>query len=806
MMSQSNRSALVRQIETAVAQDELDRALTLMSQAPEWEDAACMVRWRLGWADRARVSGALAEKDYARWRGEVMAHELLPALRNRAGSAPSLLMPQEQALARLLCNVQRYVTAVNGLRIPDSSSLPTPLRAEQESVEPGHRPLRSTPMPDARDEMDELYRWSQGSLLLLGDPGSGKTFRLMEIAELLLADMRGSPTAVIPLPLDLADWQARSADFAEWVVESANRSFLIERETIRSWLTGHRMALLLDGLNAMSELNERAACVTAINEFVVRYDPPGLVVCSRPQEYAELPARLVAALAVHVEPLDLPEIRAYLMNDQTLAPDLRRALLADSALAQLCETPLGLGVVRDAYAAGVLSIKDTAVPGSTTERRKQLIGQYIDRELERAGVVGEYIQARHWLVWLATQLTEHQKNLLWFERIQPSWLPQGSWRTGYYALTRIGFGLVAGILGGILIGLGLGASAENFQRGLIEGLVGGLAGGISTAFVDCWWQNRFTGLSRQWQRTLLNIGLIFGAVFVSAFLVFMLGRGQIWCPLFGALGMDCPIDAAEAATVASLTAVSFVLVLGVESKEGARSATNDIQCGVVEHLEMSRDRGVRYGLFGLGIGATAGLVMIPVYSAWGSAGNPALMLPEGLYDLSRGKVPMPFLIPFTIAAVCALVGAVFGSITGMAIYPKSRTRPDQPIWLLLRNASTIGVTGAVLGVLLFGSLGRVAETPDAWIYGAFLGFLAFLGYGGFSLFLYLCLRGLLTLKGDTPAVNRYIPFLDAMSDLRLLYRVQGGYRFYHPLWQEYLAQKSEAHTLPFTGADDPRPG
>ena len=384
-------------------------------------------------------------------------------------------------------------------------------------------------------------------------------------------------------------------------------------------------------------------------------------------------------------------------------------------------------------------------------------------------------------------------NLLWFERIQPSWLPKGAWQNGYYALTRICFGLMAGVLGGILIGLGLGATAENFLRGVVEGLTAAVAGGVAMAIIDSRWQNRFASLSRQWQRSLLNLGLIFSVVFVSAFFVFMFGLGSMWCPLFYPGETNCAIDfwlfASEAAAVASLSAVSFALVFGVESKEGPRSTTNDIQCGVVEHLDMSRERGVRFGLFGLGLGAIAGVIMAFAYWLWGSGGNPPLVLAENLHKVFGRAVPIWLLIPLIVAVVCGLIGTIFGSITGMAIYPKSRKRADQPIWLLLRNASLIGLAGAFLGTALFLFLGKVAGTPAVWTYGVFVGFLAFLGYGGLSIFLYLCLHGLLTLRGDTPPINRYIPFLDAMTDLRLLYAVQGGYRFFHPLWQEHFALK-----------------
>lgn len=787
-------STLTKQIEIAVGNDEIEIALELMRQSPAWEDAACQLGWRLGWAISRRQSGELADQQYSQWRSNEFALQILANLRGKDERVIDRFVPYEQTLARLLCNVRRYVIAVKQRQSDENSPMPLPLRLEQESVTPGHRRLQPVPVPDKRDEIHEIYRWSQGSLLLLGNPGSGKTFTLMQIAADLLSVVRDDPTAPIPLPLDLADWRPRFTDFADFVVEGINRSFLVEPALACIWLREQRLVLLLDGLNAITDREERAACVTGINEFLVGYNPAGLVVCSRPQEYFALPNQLALEVAVHIEPLDLLAIRAYLITDKTLAPELRQALLTDNALAQICETPLGFGVVRDAFAAGDFSLEDAPEAGSAATRRQGLLAVFLDRIVERGNTAFNLAgkeSTEYWLSWLAKKMTDHQMNLLWFERIQPSWLPGGLWQIGYYALTRICFGLIAGILAGILIGLGLGATAENFWRGVVEGMTAATAGGVVMGILDSRWQNRFRTLDNQKLRSLLNIAVIFAIVFVSAFVFFMLGLGPVWCSLFCSGESDCAIDyrlfAAEAAAVASLTGLSFALVFGVESKEGPRSVLNDIQCGVVERLDLSRERAIRFGLFGIGLGAVAGAVLAFVYWRFGTSGNPTLELVVELHRLLGKSVPVIILTIPVIALVCGLIGGIFGSITGMAIYPKSRKRPDQPIWLLLKNATLIGLTGTVLAVPLFWFLGTIAGSTSVWIYGIFVGFLAFLGYGGLSLFLYICLRGLLALRADTPPIGRYIPFLNAMTELRLLYPTLGGYRFHHPLWQEHFA-------------------
>lgn len=60
-----------------------------------------------------------------------------------------------------------------------------------------------------------------------------------------------------------------------------------------------------------------------------------------------------------------------------------------------------------------------------------------------------------------------------------------------------------------------------------------------------------------------------------------------------------------------------------------------------------------------------------------------------------------------------------------------------------------------------------------------------LSYGGVAYLQHYILRFLLWRGGDMPW--RYVCFLDEAKDRILLHRVGGGYRFVHPLFQEYFA-------------------
>ena len=125
--------------------------------------------------------------------------------------------------------------------------------------------------------------------MLLGAPGSGKTFLLMRIASYLLDAIHSNPTSALPLPLELADWRSTFSDFAAWVIELASKIYLVEKGTLREWMKNKRITLLLDGLDAIADPAEVPAANSSVRVARFGPRPPGLRALLRG------PARPVAA-------------------------------------------------------------------------------------------------------------------------------------------------------------------------------------------------------------------------------------------------------------------------------------------------------------------------------------------------------------------------------------------------------------------------------------------------------------------------------------------------------------------------------
>src|SRR4051812_13935893 len=189
---------------------------------------------------------------------------------------------------------------------------------------------------DASFRMADLFRSMDGSLLILGAPGAGKTTMLLDLAAELVEDDDGA----LPVVIDLAGWgRPRPRRFADWLFASLAERYRIPPSVGRAWLHADRLTLLLDGLDEL-EVGRREQCVTEIDELQADYGVTRVVVCSRVADYDRLTARLRAQGAVLIRPLTRQQVESFL-GDRGLT-DL---LQDDAELWEVLTPPLMLTAV-----------------------------------------------------------------------------------------------------------------------------------------------------------------------------------------------------------------------------------------------------------------------------------------------------------------------------------------------------------------------------------------------------------------------------------------------------------------------------
>lgn len=345
---------------------------------------------------------------------------------------------------------------------------------EIESVGETPEQIRQTLQPgtQAIDKFDELGAVGR-TLLILGEPGSGKSITLLEIAKELIKRVEQDPTLPIPVVFNLSSWNQRKWTINDWLVrEFETGIYKIHKEISTPWIQNQQLLLLLDGLDEVrSDLRE--PCVQALNQFSQDYGQTEIIVCSRVQIYEAVsqPLRFQAALFLH--PLTSSQIQHYLDQAGEEFSGVNLALNTDPVLQELARSPLMLSIMVLAYQGMPVS---AFAQMSLAERQEHLWNRYINRMFERKQSHSHYPKSLvlHWLQFLSQKTIQESQTLFLIEQLQPSWLSSRTQHRLYVFLS----GLIAGLLIEWGFGLPLGIISGMLTFQMILGLLSGVSLGI----------------------------------------------------------------------------------------------------------------------------------------------------------------------------------------------------------------------------------------------------------------------------------------------------------------------------------------
>jgi eukaryotic-like serine/threonine-protein kinase len=692
--------------------------------------------------------------------------------------------------------------------------------------------------PDKK--IGELFEEAGRLLLILGDAGSGKTTTLLELAAGLVEAARTDPTRPVPVVFHLSSWAGKRQSIYDWLVDELWTKYYIPRRLGGAFLKSNRILPLLDGFDEVGS-GHHAACVEAVNHFLLEVGVPGLVVCSRSDEYAALPQRLKINGAVLLMPLSPGQIDDYLADAGERLASLRTLLREDAVLQSLAAAPLMLDVMGWAYRD--LSLEDLRGERLNTPdaRREHVFRNYTERMFERRSKAAqpyEQGQTLSWLSWLARNMRAHSQGIFLIERLQPSWLAGPRERAAYVLRSRVAAGLFLGLACGLAqlrgaepFGERLGLFLLNLAVGLILGLfaysykarqwaeeerlgqappkpsrwrvarrvfnhtaVGGLAGGYLAVLLAWAWLWAHTGildspdgpvngLGGQWLHMLVNPSV----------------GGPDWLKPF--------FFAAALATVGTLlgliVGLLFGLIVGIRDRK--RSLPDDIQ--PAEILSWSRPRAKRAAIWGVLIGLLFGIAaafgfflyfFVNVVS-WAvrldAEGQPATGA-QVLHEIS-----MVFQVSYVGYAVFGVIFALLFGLWGAILWGMNTGRvvetdglPNRGMRSSLKNsllaALVVGGSGGLLD-----AIGKLMQTGAAEALAGFVvslftyGIIAGLGYGGTDIIKHYTLRRLLSRRGHAP--REFAPFLEYAVRLGFMRKVGGGYIFIHSLLRDHFAGPAE---------------
>jgi len=323
---------------------------------------------------------------------------------------------------------------------------------------PNHLLPPGTKIMDAFDKMGQ-------TLLIMGEPGSGKTTMLLKLARDAITCAEKDPKRRIPVVFNLSSWADTKQPIADWLVgELGITPYRTPKKIARDWIENDDLILLLDGLDEVSS-ERREACTRAINDFRHEHGLTPLVVCCRSEEYEALTTHLDLEGAVSLQPLTEEQVDDYLDRMGQELAALRTALKDDSILYELAQTPLMLSIMTLAYRG--MSVHDLQPLETVDARRKHIFDNYVERmfkprthrtipdvsndpRLDDERFSKE--ETIHWLSWLAKRMSEHGQTVFLIERMQPDWLPTRAQRR----IMTVGVMVMIGLLYGLVIGLFIG--------------------------------------------------------------------------------------------------------------------------------------------------------------------------------------------------------------------------------------------------------------------------------------------------------------------------------------------------------------
>ena len=672
-----------------------------------------------------------------------------------------------------------------------------------------NRPIRTL---DKNDSITGVFDAAQHTLLVLGEPGAGKTTTVLELARDLIARARASAAEPAPVVFALSTWRGQHQNLGDWMTAELGLRYQVPKRVASTWLEEGRLVLILDGLDEVSP-EHRPACVAAINAFEQEHHPPGLAVTCRVAEYNALAAKLRLRSAICLQPLTPEQVDRYFRAAGPGLDHLRGALRTDEGLRELARSPLMLSVMTMAWRGPAETAAPFGVSETPEQVRNRLFGAYVTAALNRHGkAAGAYApeQTAGWLAWLARRMKENGLTLFALEHLQPGWLPGVRSQLGYMLLTRTlgALALALPILAwpmisvsrasctalALVVGLGLGlldfvllkAKGSQADRGsrrfwlmlLVLVLIG-------TGCSLLAWAGGYDKLS---VRATLGQGLLYLLMVAFAF-----------CAPVDVRALDIkPSDTMRWSWRQALQRFGVgVVALNLLFAIGFSSA---IVALVVESgwKYAFQDLGKPLFLVGLAVGAVVGF--IAARRLWPSGrvfaictAGAALSLGGQLGGLAQSWEQTAFIGMLLALALAAFVG-VFGGFTAGMVNPERGKRSGVWFWLRVPLLA-FGVVGSLMiipGIVLMlrnadrldPEFLRVIAVPSV-IIALGTGAVAFFRFGGFNGLQHGILRWLLVRGGDLPP--RAEKFFDHAAQLALMQKVGFGYRFIHALLLDHLA-------------------
>ncbi|MFN6568526.1 tetratricopeptide repeat protein [Dendronalium sp. ChiSLP03b] len=328
----------------------------------------------------------------------------------------------------------------------------------------------------------QVFDQCAGRLLILGEPGAGKTTSLLDLALELVERAENNPQQRIPVLVDLSDWQPTTSQsasrrsgvtsrfrgasqknlseslpeqapvwsIANWLAGKVRERYGVLPQQIKQWLEEKRLIPLLDGLDEVRPEYQQD-CVRAINEWLKSdLRPRQVALCCRREQYETYSQKLELDGAVYLQDLTDEQIETFLA--ETNRNELKQSLVADANFLALIRRPLLLSMAVLAYQ----EIDPTQWQRATSagDRLNLLLDAYVRRMLTqdtpsrayRQRKIPSPEQSQKWLEILALELLQESETEFLIEQIETTWLSTSLQKWLFTIFAVICWGLIIGVI------------------------------------------------------------------------------------------------------------------------------------------------------------------------------------------------------------------------------------------------------------------------------------------------------------------------------------------------------------------------
>jgi hypothetical protein len=328
-----------------------------------------------------------------------------------------------------------------------------PMQTKPKSVTPIHLPENwSTKTEDITGKtIQQIFDEFRREMLILGNPGMGKTTLMYELAIALIAIVEKDLTKAIPLVFNLSSWanfesaknnNHENSRIFNWLIAEIGK-YGITPKYAEELIRQKHICLLLDGLDEVN-YERREECLTEINNLQQTYRLQIAISC-RQTAYDLLKnqnKKLALFGAIELMPISENAITEFLQQQQLV--ELENAFRSSSILNELLTTPLWLNIAIAAFANQ--SDKLTYLDDLNHAKSMLLAGyeRYLLLEkkvIEDRKIGGEYRveDIQKWIYWLAEVMKKEDKVVFYLEKLQPTLLTKKQYKCYSFLAKNIFF-------------------------------------------------------------------------------------------------------------------------------------------------------------------------------------------------------------------------------------------------------------------------------------------------------------------------------------------------------------------------------